>query len=263
MKNIKMLIVVALVLGLVGFAMAKTDKHDPSPPSGDHFNVNCVTAWSGFEGTLTITSDNDPLTPPDWPTTGALTGDLNMSFNDSTGVLTDGDGTLLLTDTGGNTFTMDSGTGKYEGWLIVGTFSGPVTVDNLDGTDTDTYILTGHIEKPNEILVPYDGSGMIGMVEGAEFEITDNDMTDGQAWIQMPAGTYDWWDQARGKPGGSMTWGDLHIRATKKPVWELHPDGPGSAGDDFVVPTDLGNWPYTNDGCTNYALRLYPVVVPE
>jgi len=105
----------------------------------------------------------------------------------------------------------------------------------------------------NEILVPLNGSGMLGFVEGSPFQILDNDMTDGQAWVQIPAGLYDTFDQARGKPGGDLYWGNSHARSTGKPVWFQHND-----------PLNwwtgrVGNWPFTNKGVTCYSFRLYPI----
>ena len=107
--------------------------------------------------------------------------------------------------------------------------------------------------KPSEILVPLNGSGMLGFTEGSPFQILDNDMTDGQAWVQVPAGLYDTYDQARGKPGGNLYWGNYHARSTGKPVWEQHNDplnwGTGQSG----------NWRFTNNGVTCYSFRLYPL----
>lgn len=105
----------------------------------------------------------------------------------------------------------------------------------------------------NEILVPLSGSGMLGFKAGTPFQILDNDMTDGQAWVQIPPALYDTFDQARGKPGGNLYWGNAHVRATGKPVWEQHND-----------PLDWrtrpsGNWPFTNNGVTCYSFRLYPL----
>jgi len=108
--------------------------------------------------------------------------------------------------------------------------------------------------KPGEILVPFSGSGYLGWTPGPTFKILDNDMTDdGQAWVQVPIGRYITYDQARGKPGGELFWGNDHARATKKPVWEQH-NGP--SGYNF---TATGNWAFTNDGVTCYSFRLYPV----
>ncbi|TRZ54176.1 MAG: DUF1080 domain-containing protein [Dehalococcoidia bacterium] len=105
----------------------------------------------------------------------------------------------------------------------------------------------------NEILVPVDGYGKLGFKEGSPFQILDNDMTDGQAWVQVPAGFYDTYDQARGKPGGDLFWGNYHARAERKPVWEQHND-----------PLNWwsgrqGNWKFTNNGVTCYSFRLYPL----
>ena len=105
----------------------------------------------------------------------------------------------------------------------------------------------------NEILVPLTGSGMLGFTEGSSFLISDNDMTDGQAWVQVPAGVYDTYDQARGKPGGDLTWGNYHARVTGKPVWQQH---------NVALPIPgwgVGNWPFTNNGVTCYSFRLYPL----
>ncbi len=106
----------------------------------------------------------------------------------------------------------------------------------------------------NEILVPLNGSGMLGFVEGSPFQILDNDMTDDeQAWVQIPAGLYDTFDQARGKPGGELTWGNYHARSTGKPVWEQH-------NNDLPIPGwGVGNWLFTNNGVTCYSFRLYPI----
>ena len=115
------------------------------------------------------------------------------------------------------------------------------------------------VTGPNEILVPYDGSGMLGWKEGPTFQILDSDMTDdGQAWVQVPAGIYDTYDQARGKPGGDMHWGDRHIRTTGKPRWDQHNHNLNWWSG------RQGNWPFTNDydddgkGVTCYSFRLYP-----
>lgn len=118
----------------------------------------------------------------------------------------------------------------------------------------DNVLVIGKVMGLNEILVPLIGSGMLGWKEGADFLILDNDMTDdGQAWVQVPAGYYNTFDQARGKPGGELTWGNTHARLTGKPVWEQHN-------------TELnwwtgrtGNWSFTNNGVTCYSFRLYPI----
>ncbi len=108
---------------------------------------------------------------------------------------------------------------------------------------------------PNEILVLLDGSGMLGFVAGSPFQILDNDMTDGWALVQIPPGLYDTWDQARGKPGGELFWGNYHARSTGRPVWERHND-PGP----LPIPGwGVGNWLFTNDGVTCYSFRLYPL----
>ena len=80
---------------------------------------------------------------------------------------------------------------------------------------------------------------------------------DGQAWVQVPAGVYDTYDQARGKPGGDMFWGNMHIRATGKPAWTQH-------NNDLNWLTGAqGNWAFYNDydddgkGVTCYSFRLY------
>jgi hypothetical protein len=109
------------------------------------------------------------------------------------------------------------------------------------------------VAKPNEILVPFVGTGKLGWVEGSSFQILDNDMTDGQAWVQVPSGLYDTYDQARGKPGGYMYWGNNHARVTKKPVWEQHND------DLNWWEGRTGNWVYTNNKVTCYSFRLYPL----
>lgn len=118
----------------------------------------------------------------------------------------------------------------------------------------DNVLVVGKVMEPNEILVPLNGTGMLGFKSGPDFRILDNDMTDdGQAWVQVPAGLYDTFDQARGKPGGDLFWGNYHARSTGKPVWEQHND-----------PLDWrtrpsGNWPFTNNGVTCYSFRLYPI----
>ena len=107
--------------------------------------------------------------------------------------------------------------------------------------------------KPSEILVPLNGSGMLGFTTGSPFQITDNDMTDdNQAWVQVPAGLYDTFDQARGKPGNDLTWGWFYSRTTGKPVWHQH-------NDPLNMPAQTGNWPFTNNGVTCYSFRLYPI----
>lgn len=118
----------------------------------------------------------------------------------------------------------------------------------------DNVLVVGKVMGPNEILVPLIGSGMLGFVEGSPFQILDNDMTDdGQAWVQVPAGLYDTFDQARGKPGGDLYWGNFHARSTGKPEWYQHND-----------PLNwwtgrTGNWSFTNNGVTCYSFRLYPI----
>jgi len=107
--------------------------------------------------------------------------------------------------------------------------------------------------KPTEILVPLNGSGMLGFIAGSPFQILDNDMTDGQAWVQIPAGLYDTYDQARGKPGGDLYWGNYHARSAGKPVWNQH---------NVALPIPgwgVGNWLFTNNGVTCYSFRLYPL----
>jgi len=105
----------------------------------------------------------------------------------------------------------------------------------------------------NEILVPLNGSGKLGFIAGADFRILDNDMTDGQAWVQVPAGLYDTFDQARGKPGGDLYWGNYHERLEGKPVWAQH-------NDPLKWRTGAkGNWLFTNNGITCYSFRLYPI----
>lgn len=134
------------------------------------------------------------------------------------------------------------------GKIGLGGYSSTVNFDNV--------LVVGPTVKvmgPNEILVPLNGSGMLGFVEGSPFQILDNDMTDGQAWVQIPAGLYDTFDQARGKPGGDLYWGNFHARSTRKPVWEQH-------NDDLPIPGwGVGNWSFTNNGVTCYSFRLYPI----
>jgi hypothetical protein len=129
--------------------------------------------------------------------------------------------------------------------------------------DYDNILVSGpNISVPgqNEILVPKFGSGWLGCVEGTPFQILDNDMTDdGQAWVQLPAGVYDTYDQARGKPGGFLVYGDKHIRASGKPEWVLHADNLnwnnwGGVG--------WGNWLFTNEGVTCYSYRFYALPLP-
>jgi len=113
---------------------------------------------------------------------------------------------------------------------------------------------TVKIMQPYEILVPLIGSGQLGFVDGPDFRILDNDMTDdGYAWVQVPAGLYDTYDQVRGEPGGTLWWGDGHERFKGKPVWYQHNDplnwGTGQSG----------NWLFTNTGITCYSFRLYPI----
>jgi hypothetical protein len=107
----------------------------------------------------------------------------------------------------------------------------------------------------NEILVPAIGWGYLGFIAGSPFTILDNDMTDGQAWVQVPnTWPYDTFDQARGRPGGELFWGNYHARSTGKPVWTQH--------NDPLWPsqyTPQGNWPFTNNGVTCYSFRLYPL----
>jgi len=108
-----------------------------------------------------------------------------------------------------------------------------------------------------EILVPLIGNGYLGWTVGPEFKITDNNMLDdGHAWVQVPAGFYSTWDQARGTPGGSLYWGNTQNRLIGKPVWIAH----NGAGIDWNSGW-IGNndWPFSNNGVTNYSFRLYPV----
>jgi len=117
------------------------------------------------------------------------------------------------------------------------------------------------IMAPSEILVPFVGSGSLGFVAGPDFRIPDNDMTDdGQAWVQVPPYCYDTYDQARGKPGGELHWGNTHVRVTKKPVWEQHNN------DLCWGATAKATWPFTNGnqtegipGVTCYSFRMYPL----
>ena len=110
----------------------------------------------------------------------------------------------------------------------------------------------------NEILVPLNGYGMLRFSEGSPFQILDNDMTDGQAEVQIPTGLYDTYDQARGKPGSELFWGNFHARVKGKPKWEQH---------NVTLPIPgwgVGNWRFTNgnvdnDGATCYSFRLYPL----
>ena len=136
--------------------------------------------------------------------------------------------------------------------------AGKIGVGAWDGSTVyfDNVLVVGPNVKvmgTNEILVPLNGSGMLGFKEGSPFQILDDDMTDGQAWVQVPAGLYDTYDQARGKPGGELFWGNYHARSTGKPAWEQHND-----------PLNWwtgrqGNWPFTNSGVTCYSFRLYPL----
>jgi len=132
------------------------------------------------------------------------------------------------------------------GKIGLGGYSSTVNFDNV--------LVVGKVMGPNEILVPLNGSGMLGFKAGPDFRILDNDMTnDGQAWVQIPAGLYDTFDQARGKPGGDLKWGDFHARSTGKPVWFQH-------NDPLDWRTRLsGNWPFINNGVTCYSFRLYPI----
>jgi len=134
------------------------------------------------------------------------------------------------------------------GKIGVGAYTGStVYFDNILVTGPNVKIMS-----PNEILVLLNGSGRLGFVEGSPFQILDNDMTDGQAWVQVPVGVYDTYDQARGKPGGELYWGNYHARLTGKPVWTLHNNNlnwwSGRSG----------NWLFTNNGVTCYSFRLYP-----
>jgi hypothetical protein len=133
------------------------------------------------------------------------------------------------------------------GKIGVGAWSGSVAYfDNILVVGPNVKVMGA-----NEILVPLNGSGWLGAVAGPTFEILDNDMTDGQAWVQVPPGSYEGWDQARGKPGGELTYGDHHVRATGKPEWKLHAT--------FTMPGAAGNWQFTNSGVTCYSYRFYPL----
>lgn len=134
------------------------------------------------------------------------------------------------------------------GKVGIGGYASTVYFDNVivEGSNVK-------VAKPNEILVPLNGSGWLGATEGSPFKILDNDMTDdNQAWVQIPSGMYITYDQARGKPGGELTYGDHHVRTTKKPIWDVHVENlnwwPGRSG----------NWEYINNGVTCYSYRLYP-----
>jgi len=129
-------------------------------------------------------------------------------------------------------------------------------VDEYNTLGQNTYFDDVNVSglKPGEILVPLNGSGMLGFKAGSPFQILDNDMTDdGQAWVQIPAGVYDTFTQARGKPGNNLTWGYYYDRTTGKPVWHQH-----------NYPLDWstrisGNWPFNNNGVTCWSFRLYPL----
>lgn len=136
------------------------------------------------------------------------------------------------------------------GKIGVGAWSGSVAYfDEILVVGPNVKIL-----KPNEILVPLIGTGKLGFKAGPTFQILDNDMTDdGQAWVQIPAGLYDTFDQARGKPGGDLFWGNNHVRTTGRPQWAQH-NNPL----DWSTRVE-GNWLYTNDKVTCYSFRLYPL----
>lgn len=132
------------------------------------------------------------------------------------------------------------------GKIGLGGYSSIVNFDNV--------LVVGKVMGLNEILVPLYGSGYLGAVEGSPFQILDNDMTDdGQAWVQIPAGFYDTFDQVRGKPGGHLFFGYDYKRETGKPVWYQHCDSlnwwTGRSG----------NWEFINEGVTCYSYRLYPI----
>jgi len=135
------------------------------------------------------------------------------------------------------------------GKIGVGAWSGSVAYfDEILVVGPNVKIL-----KPNEILIPLYGTGWLGATEGPTFQIIDNDMTDGQAWVQIPAGWYDTFDQARGKPGGNLDYGDHHTRSTGRPIWVLHAD------DLNWWPGRSGNWIFINNGVTCYSYRFYPL----
>ena len=138
---------------------------------------------------------------------------------------------------------------QNEGKIGIGAWTGSiVNFDNISVTGETVKIM-----QPNEILVPLNGSGMLGWKVGPDFRILDNDMTDdGQAWVQVPAGLYHAFDQVRGKQGGSLDFGGLHVRLKGKPVWEQR-----LTSYNWVGP--VGNWPFINDGSTCYSYRAYPI----
>jgi len=136
------------------------------------------------------------------------------------------------------------------GKIGIGAYTGAIA--NFDNISISGE--TVKIVQPYEILVPLNGSGQLGFVDGPDFRILDNDMTDdGYAWVQVPAGSYDTFDQVRGTPGGNLTWGNFHERLKGKPVWVQHNDplnwGTGASG----------HWPFINNGITCYSFRLYPI----
>ena len=54
MKIIRCLFVVGLIMVIATGAIAANTKHGISPPTGEHYAFNCVTAWSQFNGEIAL-----------------------------------------------------------------------------------------------------------------------------------------------------------------------------------------------------------------
>jgi hypothetical protein len=239
MKKIKCLFAISLVLIIASGAIAGNSKHGVSPPSGDHFKFNLVTEWADVTGAIDVVVDTNSLDDVVYDANN-ITGDLAIY------------GVILPSTIAAGDYTLE-GTGDYDGWIFEITIADPCAPVVEIGYTTTTYPVTGHIEKPHEILVPLSGATTIGINEG-DYMVADNDATDGDGAMQVPAGSYDTFDQARGKPGGEVTFGDLHQRLKKKPVWVKHNGGRYPT---LIISGNVGPWVYDNAGCTNYAFRMY------
>ena len=95
MKKLITITAVLLLVSVFSTSVVMAAKKEGSPPSGEHFNINCVTAWTPFSGEIVTVTDNT-TTPPTITTT--TTDDLATY------------GILPVT-----TGRLD-GTGDYEGW---------------------------------------------------------------------------------------------------------------------------------------------------
>ncbi len=278
MRKLVILGITALVLMVMVMPVSSVAADSVKPPKGLHWDVNFVTDFSEFSGTLWVNTS-----PGSILNDGTITGDLNMLVTQYLGL-----GEFLLEDTTGTlhykmiysyigpcdppglhdecyagTFTIDQGTGAYEGWFITGSFDGYRDI-LLDLTHDHYRFLTGHVERPNEILIPLNGTGYVQWTFGSDFRVVDNDanVNDGDmAIVQFPwnMDMYVWWLSARGKPGsiapnditgdGHTTW----LRSTGAPTWIQWPGIYSWTGGVNGHTASLNN-----NGVTNLGLRVYP-----